>query len=74
MLAVTKPGEYVPSDVAAAADLRTDCPLYTVWRDGVPTEQVADVTGVTQTLFTNLCSQLFLWSNHRERGPQVIAF
>jgi len=43
VLDVTDPG-VVTTALAAAADLRSDLPLYRVWRDGVPVEEPTDVT------------------------------
>jgi uncharacterized protein YcsI (UPF0317 family) len=41
VLDVTDPGSYRTS-LAPEADLRTDIPLYRIWRDGVLTEEVPD--------------------------------
>lgn len=43
VLDVTDPGSYLTA-LAPGADLRTDLPLYRVWRDGVLTDEVADAT------------------------------
>ena len=43
LLAVTEVGDPCPHSVAAGADLRTDIPLYRVWRDGEVAEEVTDV-------------------------------
>jgi len=44
VLEVTEPGQYEPKRSAPGADLRTDLPLYSVYRNGVRVEDVADVT------------------------------
>jgi uncharacterized protein YcsI (UPF0317 family) len=43
VLDVSDPGEPVTT-LAAGADLRTDLPLYRVWRDGVLVEEIPDAT------------------------------
>ena len=43
LLAVTEVGDPCPHSVAAGADLRTDIPLYRMWRDGEVAEEVTDV-------------------------------
>lgn len=40
---VTEPGSFVPALSAPTADLRTDIPKYRVYRDGVLTEETADI-------------------------------
>ncbi|MBT2581522.1 putative hydro-lyase [Planococcus sp. ISL-109] len=40
---VTEPGSFVPVLSAPTADLRTDVPKYRVYRDGVLTEETADI-------------------------------
>ena len=42
VLDVTEPGEWA-THLAADADLRTDLPLYRIWRDGQLVEEVSDV-------------------------------
>lgn len=43
VLEVVDAGGWEPKRLAPGADLRTDLPLYSVWRDGVRTEDVPDV-------------------------------
>ena len=43
VLDVTDPGSFETA-LAPGADLRTDIPLYRIWRDGVLAEEVADAT------------------------------
>lgn len=45
LLDVTEPGS-PRTELAPEADLRTDLPLYRVWRDGQLAEEVPDVTGL----------------------------
>lgn len=45
VLEVTDAGGYEPTCLAAGADLRTDLPLYRVYRDGELVAEVEDVTG-----------------------------
>lgn len=47
LLDVTEPGS-PQTELAPGADLRTDLPLYRVWRDGELVEEVPDVTGLWQ--------------------------
>jgi len=44
LLEVTEPGNWEPRHVAPGADLRTDLPSYRVYRRGVLTEEVNDIT------------------------------
>ena len=50
LLEVTEPGNWEPRHVAPGADIRTDLPSYRVYRRGVLTEEVNDIT--------------HLWTNH----------
>lgn len=44
LLDVTEPGSFYPSKIAKEADLRKDIPKYRIYREGVYTEEVADIT------------------------------
>lgn len=44
LLAVTAPGQAEPAGVAPGADLRSDLPLYRVYRNGVMSDEVTDVS------------------------------
>ena len=44
LLDVTEPGSFIPSKIAKDADIRTDIPKYRIYRDGVFTEEVTDIT------------------------------
>ncbi|WP_458413220.1 putative hydro-lyase [Schinkia sp. CFF1] len=44
LLDVIEPGSYSPSLIAKGADIRKDIPKYRIYRDGVFTEEVTDVT------------------------------
>lgn len=44
LLAVTEPGSFSPDDLAKDADIRTDFPSYRIYKDGVFTEEVQDIT------------------------------
>lgn len=44
LLDVTEPGSYIPAMIAENADIRKDIPKYRIYRDGVFTEEVADIT------------------------------
>ena len=44
ILEVLEPGRFEPQEMGLGADLRTDLPLYRVWRHGKLTEEVTDVT------------------------------
>ena len=44
ILEVLEPGEFEPRLTAPGADVRTDLPLYRVWRDGRLAEEVSGVT------------------------------
>ena len=44
LLDVTEPGSFIPSVIAKDADIRKDIPKYRIYRDGVFTEEVADIT------------------------------
>lgn len=44
LLDVTEPGSFIPSLIAKDADIRKDIPKYRIYRDGVFTEEVADIT------------------------------
>lgn len=41
---VTEVGSFIPQKVAKTADIRTDIPKYRIYRDGVFTEEVTDIT------------------------------
>lgn len=41
---VTEIGSYIPSVIAKEADIRTDIPKYRIYKDGVYTEEVTDIT------------------------------
>ncbi|MBN8963923.1 MAG: DUF1445 domain-containing protein [Rhizobiales bacterium] len=43
VLEVTDPGDPVPRKLAPSADLRTDCARYAIYRDGVRTEDRAEI-------------------------------
>ncbi|MCI4139284.1 DUF1445 domain-containing protein, partial [Bacillus vallismortis] len=44
VLDVTEAGSPVPSLVAPGADIRTDFPKYRIYRQGILTEEVSDIT------------------------------
>ena len=44
LLSVMEPGNPCPQNVAPDADVRTDIPLYRVWRDGIMVEEIQDIT------------------------------
>ena len=44
LLDVTEPGSFHPSKIAKEADLRKDIPKYRIYKDGVYTEEVTDIT------------------------------
>ncbi|PIC62942.1 DUF1445 domain-containing protein [Sporosarcina sp. P13] len=44
LLDVTEPGSYRPSRLAEKADLRSELPSYRIYKDGVLTEEVKDIT------------------------------
>ncbi|PIC69461.1 DUF1445 domain-containing protein [Sporosarcina sp. P16b] len=44
LLDVTEPGSYRPAKIAEDADIRSDLPSYRIYRDGVLTEEVNDIT------------------------------
>lgn len=44
LLDVTEVGSYSPASIAEDADIRTDLPKYRIYRDGVFTEEVCDIT------------------------------
>jgi uncharacterized protein YcsI (UPF0317 family) len=44
LLDVTEPGSFIPSKIADGADIRRDIPKYRIYRDGVFTEEVKDIT------------------------------
>ena len=44
LLDVTEPGSFIPSLIAKDADIRKDIPKYRIYRDGVFTEEVVDIT------------------------------
>lgn len=46
LLEVTDPGCYSLNRLAADADLRTDLPMYRVWREGELVSEVTDITGL----------------------------
>src|SRR5688572_7547010 len=41
---VLEPGVYEPKLLATGADVRTDCPLYRVWKHGKVTDTVNEIT------------------------------
>ena len=43
VLEVTDPGSVAPKKLAPAADLRTDCARYAIYRDGIRTEDRTDI-------------------------------
>lgn len=51
ILDVTEVGSYSPDGVAKGADLRTDIPRYIIYRDGIPVEEVEDLTEIWQEDF-----------------------
>lgn len=44
LLDVTEPGSFHPSKIAKDADIRKDIPKYRIYKDGVYTEEVTDIT------------------------------
>ncbi|MBI0577766.1 putative hydro-lyase [Neobacillus cucumis] len=44
LLDVTEPGSFIPGKIARNADIRTDIPRYRIYRDGVFTEEVTDIS------------------------------
>ncbi|PIC56283.1 DUF1445 domain-containing protein [Sporosarcina sp. P12(2017)] len=44
LLDVTEPGSYRPAKLAEGADIRSELPSYRIYRDGVLTEEVNDIT------------------------------
>ncbi|MCG7336865.1 putative hydro-lyase [Sporosarcina sp. ACRSM] len=44
LLDVTEPGSFHPSKIAQDADIRKDIPKYRIYKDGVYTEEVTDIT------------------------------
>ena len=44
LLDVTEPGSFHPSKIAKEADLRKDIPKYRIYKDGIYTEEVTDIT------------------------------
>ena len=44
LIDVTEVGSYIPSLIAKEADIRTDIPKYRIYKDGVFTEEVTDIT------------------------------
>lgn len=44
LLDVTEPGSFIPSKIAKNADIRKDIPKYRIYRDGILTEEVLDIT------------------------------
>ena len=44
LLDVTEPGSFHPSKIAKDADIRKDIPKYRIYKDGVYTEEVKDIT------------------------------
>ncbi|MGF6947878.1 uncharacterized protein YcsI (UPF0317 family) [Neobacillus sp. B4I6] len=44
LLDVTEPGSFIPSKIAKNADIRTDIPKYRIYRDGVFTEEVTNIS------------------------------
>lgn len=44
LIDVTEAGSYIPSLIAKNADIRTDIPKYRIYKDGVFTEEVTDIT------------------------------
>ncbi len=45
LIAVCEPGDPEPRAVARGADVRTDCPRYRVYRDGVQADEPPDLSG-----------------------------
>jgi uncharacterized protein YcsI (UPF0317 family) len=44
LLDVTEPGSFHPSKIAKDADIRKDIPKYRIYKDGIYTEEVKDIT------------------------------
>ncbi|MCM3727416.1 putative hydro-lyase [Neobacillus cucumis] len=44
LLDVTEPGSFIPGKIARTADIRKDIPKYRIYRDGVFTEEVTDIS------------------------------
>ena len=62
LLEVTEPGRFSPQSLAPDADLRTDLPMYRVWRSGQLVEEVTDITELWQDDFVSFligCSFTF---------------
>jgi uncharacterized protein YcsI (UPF0317 family) len=62
LLDVTDPGNPVPSRLAADADLRTDLPLYRIWKNGELAGEVTDLVDVWRDDFVSFmigCSFTF---------------
>src|SRR5580692_11301283 len=62
LLDVTDPGNPVPSRLAADADLRTDLPLYRIWKNGELAGEVTDLVDLWRDDFVSFligCSFTF---------------
>ncbi|MFS0687980.1 putative hydro-lyase [Sporosarcina sp. 179-K 8C2 HS] len=44
LLDVTEPGSFIPGKISEGADIRKDIPKYRIYKDGVYTEEVTDIT------------------------------
>ncbi|MBM7607473.1 uncharacterized protein YcsI (UPF0317 family) [Lysinibacillus composti] len=44
ILDVTEPGSFIPARIAKSGDIRKDVPKYRIYRDGIFTEEVLDIT------------------------------
>ena len=44
LLDVTEPGSFIPSKIAKNGDIRKDIPKYRIYREGIFTEEVLDIT------------------------------
>ena len=65
LLDVTDPGSPEPTTIAPGADLRTDVPLYRIYRNGELAEEVTDIREVWQDDFVAFllgCSFTFEWA------------
>jgi uncharacterized protein YcsI (UPF0317 family) len=62
LLEVTEPGQVSPDRLASDADLRTDLPMYRVWRSGQLTDEVTNISELWQDDFVSFligCSFTF---------------
>ncbi|WP_159786938.1 putative hydro-lyase [Sodalinema gerasimenkoae] len=82
ILDVTEVGDWEPRQVAPGADLRTDVPLYRVWKSGILVDEVTDIRDLWQEDFVGFllgCSFSFeavmlaagLPVRHIEEGKNV---